>query len=403
MSGPTDTGIPDVHSAAADLSLRYVDLNRRVNQDYGRLGERFQAIIDPSCDSTGISEAYPGWFAFAAFASRGIGQAQLGAEIGLEAARFYRDTGSHHPRLAHLAAGLMAALIHEEARLAATFLIGFASAFRHQGALQGIALPAILEPRTFLVSTHRLLELLLEAPGSDPIDRLSSVAATLRNTMEEGNRRIYADIGGAGQDYLIFRRSLGGNVTPEQALAGFPLSERPDLAQAAYRFALQHLDETPLPVEFGDAMPDLRVDARPLVVAGLALYELAGRTTDLAAKNRCVAFANNFLIYREQQQALQPAFTPGRLIPGEVDRLKLLAIITPGIEVVLRHETWTFAAYAERHLPARSHDPLLSRSTQYNWGVFEDRWLPITDTFGPCYRNPRAMWPVPNPDPNEGI
>jgi hypothetical protein len=86
-----------------------------------------------------------------------------------------------------------------------------------------------------------------------------------------------------------------------------------------------------------------------------------------------------------------------------VDRLELLAIITPTIEVVLRLEAWKFWEYAESHLPVRDLNPLRSRATQYNWGVFEDRWLPVIDTFGPCYRNPRAMWPPPNPDPNQGF
>lgn len=71
------TGIPDVHATAADSCLRYVDLNRRINRDYGRLGLLFQNIIDPTCVQTGASDIYPNWFAFAAFASRGIGQAQL--------------------------------------------------------------------------------------------------------------------------------------------------------------------------------------------------------------------------------------------------------------------------------------------------------------------------------------
>jgi hypothetical protein len=105
--------------------------------------------------------------------------------------------------------------------------------------------------------------------------------------------------------------------------------------------------------------------------------------------------------YREQHEAVQPAFSPGQVMPGEVDRLKLLAVITPTIQVVLRRETWMFWQYADIHLPARDPDPLYSRVTQYNWGVFGDRWAPVVDTFGPCYRNPAAMWPPPNPDPNQ--
>ncbi len=411
QSALPDSGIPDVHATAADLSLRYVDLNRRINHDYGFFGGRFQAIIDPSWNTTGVSDAYPGWFAFAAFASRAIGQAELGAEIALNAARFYRETGDHKaalekfvsPDLVQLGARLIEGLVDEQARLAATFLVAFASALRRQGAFQGVAFPALLDPRTFTVSLHRLLELLTEAPGSDPIERIASVSLTLRNMMENGNRRIYGDICGAGQDYLHFRESRKGSVTPEQVLNEFALCNRPDLAKTAYDYALQHLRDTSPPLDFEQVFPGILGDARPLVVAAFALYEQAGQTTDIAEKNLYVAFANNFVIYREQKEALQPAFTPPAVLPGEVDRLKLLAIITPGIEVVLRLETWTFAEYAERYLPARGLDLLQSRATEYNWGLFADRWVPIIDSFGPCYRNPRAMWPAPNPDPNESI
>ena len=387
--------------------------NRQINHDYGVFGERFQAIIDPAFGTAGVSEAYPAWFAFAAFASRGIGQAQLGAEIGLDSARFYQESGDHRAALARLlpeegvrpAAVLIDTLLDEDARLAATLLVGFASASRRLGAFQGLAISAMLDPRTLKVSVQRLLTLMLQAPGSNPLERLSSVALTLRNMMEDGNRRIYSDIGGTAQDYLCLRDSWADGVTPERVLKEFapPNLLRPDLSKAGYEFALQHWQDAPLPIHFEQLFPDLRDDAIPLVITAFALYERAGQTPDLAAKNRYIAFANNFVIYREQHEAVQPAFSPGRTLPGEVDRLALLAIITPAIEVVLRLETWRFWEYAERHLPVRTLNPLRSRAAQYNWGVFEDRWPPVVDTFGPCYRNPRAMWPPPNPDPNQSV
>jgi hypothetical protein len=393
------------------MALRYVDLNRQINHDYGVFGQFFQSILDASFASTGESKVYPSWFAFAAFASRGIGQAELGADIALDTARFHQETGDHRAALAralpaHLVqpgAELIATFSQEDARLAAIFLVAFASAARHHGAFQGLAVSAMLDPRTLNISVNRLLELLLKAPGSNPLERLASVALTLRNTMADGNRSIYSDIGGMAQDYLAWCQGNTGGVTPDQVLNEFSLANRsrPDLAKAAYEFALQHLKDMPLPIHFDQLFPRLAGDGRPLVVAGFALYEKAGRTADLAAKNRHVAFANNYVIYREQHEAIQPAFSPGRVMPGEADRLKLLAIITPTIQVVLRLETWMFWQYADLHLAARDPDPLHSRATQYNWGVFEDRWAPVVDTFGPCYRNPAAMWPPPNPDPNQ--
>jgi len=403
-------GIPDVHTTAANMALRYVDLNRQINHDYGIFGQRFQDIIDPSYASAGTSDAYPVWFAFAAFASRGIGQAELGADIGLDAARSYQQSGDHRAALAGLlphhlvlpGATLVSTFLDEEARLAATFLVTLASSGRHQGAFQGLAYSAMFDPRTLNISVARLVELMLEAPGSEPIERLTSIALTLRNTMEDGNRRIYRDIGGAGQDYLAWRARCISDVTPERVLNEFSSSIdcQADLATAAYDFALQHLQDVPPPIHFDLLFPDLGGNARPLVVAAFALYEKAAQASEVAAKNRYIAFANNLVIYREQHEAVQPAFSPGQVLPGEVDRLKLLAIITPTIQVALRLETWMFWQYADQHLPSRGPNLLHSHATQYNWGVFNDRWAPVIDTFGPCYRNPRAMWPPPNPDPN---
>lgn len=96
-------------------------------------------------------------------------------------------------------------------------------------------------------------------------------------------------------------------------------------------------------------------------------------------------------------------FRQDRRCPARWTDFKLLAIITPTIQVALRLETWKFWEYSERQLPARDLNPLVSRATQYNWGVFEDRWAAVIDNFGPCYRNPRAMWPAPNPDPKQSF
>ncbi len=103
--------IPDVHAAAAS-GLRYVDLNRRVNHDYGLLGLHFQSIVDPG------------------------------------------SAPSHFPAV----------------------LVGFASDFRHHGAFHGLAYSSMLDPRTFTISVKGLVELLKEAPGTDCFARRSSVS-----------------------------------------------------------------------------------------------------------------------------------------------------------------------------------------------------------------------------------
>jgi hypothetical protein len=113
---------------------------------------------------------------------------------------------------------LVDALLYEDARLAATFLVGFASAGRHHGAFQGLAVSAMLDPRTLRVSVRRLIALMREAPGSNPLERLASVAQTLRNMMEDGNGRIYSDIGGIAQDYLSLRQNWTDGVMSERVL-----------------------------------------------------------------------------------------------------------------------------------------------------------------------------------------
>lgn len=408
---PALVPIPDVRATVSNPSLSYVDLNRQINQGYGVFGQRFQTILDPSYARTGASDVYPSWFAFAAFASRAIGQAQLGAEVGLNTARYYKESGEHRTALAQVlpaalvppAVALVDTLLHEQARLAATFLIGFASTVSHLGAFQGVNIPAMLEPRTFRVSVERLLALLLEAPGANPLEHLGSVATTLRNMMQDGNRRIYGDIGGLAEKYLDMRESWTDSVSPERVFNEFApaISLQPDGPAQIYQVALQHLSEDPLPIHF-DRLFSIG-DSRSMIVAAFALYEQARLSPDSATKNRYIAFANNLVIYREQHDAVQPAFTPGQILPGEVDRLKLLAIITPTIEVIVRAGAWRFWEYAETKLPARTLNPLVSRATQYNWGVFEDRWAPVIDSFTPCYRNPQAMWPPPNPDPGQPI
>jgi hypothetical protein len=410
-AAPALVSIPDVGATVSSPSLRYVELNRQINRGYGVFGQRFQAILDPSFARTSASDVYPSWFAFAAFASRAIGQAQLGAEVGLNTARYYKESGQHRTALAQVlppalvppAVALVDTLLHEQARLAATFLIGFASTASHLGAFQGVNIPAMLELRTFRVSVERLLALLLGAPGANPLEHLGAVATTLRNMMEDGNRRIYGDIGGLGEKYLHLRKSWAGEITPDRVLNEFApaISLPPNRPTQIYQLALQHSSDNPLPIQFDRLFST--GDSREMIVAAFALYEQARLTSDPATRNRYIAFANNLVIYREQHDAVQPAFTPAQVLPGEVDRLKLLAIITPTIEVIVRGGGWRFWQYAETKLPARNPNPLLAHATQYNWAVFEDRWAPVIDSFAPCYSNPQAMWPPPNPDPGQPI
>ena len=120
-AAPALVSIPDVRATASSPSLRYVELNRQINRGYGVFGQHFQAILDSSFARTSTSDVYPSWFAFAAFASRAIGQAQLGAEVGLNTARFYAESRQHRTALAQVlpaalvppAVVLVDSLVHE--------------------------------------------------------------------------------------------------------------------------------------------------------------------------------------------------------------------------------------------------------------------------------------------------
>ena len=406
--------IPDAHATAGDLSLRYVDLNRQINAGYGQFANAFQNIVDPNFAATGSSSLNPVWFGFAPYASREVGRGELAVKNALDAIKTYEGTSSERlleragvpAGVAGVAGKVLDTLFPDEpARLTAAFVVALAGATQNPGSQDPGNLRALLDPRTLTITVGRMMALAAGAPGASFTDKLESVANTMRNALEDGNRRIYSDIGGSGQDYLNYRAAHGGAVTPDQVLDGFSLSNPPQPAQArqVYNFAMQHLNDRPQPTDFEQRFPPSSFDSRNLVVAAFALYEKAGQTSDAAAKNQLIAFGNNLLAYREQHDAVQPAFTPGRVLPGEVDRPKLFRAITPTVALPLRSGTWTFDGYAPDHLPARDLNPLTPRSTEYNWGEFSDRWTPILNAFEEGYSHRRDIWPMPDADPNSGL
>jgi hypothetical protein len=106
--------------------------------------------------------------------------------------------------------------------------------------------------------------------------------------------------------------------------------------------------------------------------------------------------ANNYLAYREQFHAVQPAFTPQKPRLDEVSRTELLQALTPVLCLEMGPVEWKFTDYSSIQRD-RDGKPLTSKATEYNWSVFSDRWPPILQSFEVGYRNPSALWVAPPP------
>ncbi|MFP2933765.1 hypothetical protein ACLESO_53255 [Pyxidicoccus sp. 3LG] len=109
-----------------------------------------------------------------------------------------------------------------------------------------------------------------------------------------------------------------------------------------------------------------------------------------------IAVANNCFAWREQHDAVQPAFTPPSRLPAEVSRPDLMQALTPLLRLELGTVTWNFSDYAATQRD-RDYNPLTSKPTEYNWAAFADRWPAILTAFDLGYRNPTALWVLPPP------
>lgn len=396
--------IPDARGIANDLGLRYLELNQAITGAYGSFGRHFQALVDPGFQ--GASDTMPNWFAIAAFASRAAGTGLRAAEAAKEvlaepgdalptARRLQRILPDQKPLANALGSAIDGAFGGIEERLAAAVLVA-------TFLVSGADMSDLLDPRFMAIEVGRLVGLLRSAPQGGPIDRLHAVIDTMRNALEDGNRRIFADIGAAGQDYLQWRRRLGRRPRPAEVLRDFRVGTRSDADQSReiYDFALRAVrGGRKLPTDLGRRFPAPRYRSESMLVAGFALYEQAGRTRSQAMRDRMVLMANILLAWREQFEAVQPAFTPPAVKPGEVERGRVFELLTPQIGVPLRFGTWSYRDFVEEKLPDRDGSRWTPRITERNWATFEDRWAGILDAFAQVRRHAGEMWPMPHPDP----
>jgi hypothetical protein len=377
--------IPDVRGMLA-RNPRWSELNLEINKAYVVMADQMQDIFDPE------RQLHPSWYGFAPYASR-----QAGSTIKrAEQLTALLERGQPMP-LAHLSMEQELALSQQQPDVleACRFLLHLYGV----GETLSLGAGAIAH---LVIAANRLRSLLVGQKGS-LTQRLARVARTVRDMLEDGNRRIVSEIGVAGQDYLTFRR--GRTPTPAQVLEEFRLDgvpPHPDQAKAVYaRVSEVVKGGGPLLLDWGAEFPD-PFPREQFLVASFACYEAARLERDPAMKNRWLDQAGILLAYREQHDIVQPAFEDSGS-PGEVTRSGVMKLSTPWITVPTHDSTWSFRRYANRNLPPRDDNPLTPRASEYNWADFDTRWLAINDFFGTVFENPSSLWPMPSPNPSDPL
>lgn len=381
--------------------LKGLELNRAINRTYVGLAHDFQRIFDPPFD--GRSQVAPSWYAMAIYASRGAGAGMAAAERALALAQgpfLEGQSGDWRQRLARAFPRIpdsdWSQVLPERLEEGGCPNQGQATAYLTALHLASRPEPQRLnlDPRALAISARRLARLLEHGVCLETFTR------TVLNMLEDGNRRIFEDIGRSGQRFLALR-SERPELAPEEVLVHF--SERPELAARAYQDGLTWAaSPDPLPSDFGRLY---NFDSKHLMATALALYQRASQLTiesphDERLRDRMIAHAGNLMAYHEQAQVAVPAFLPGTILPGEADRSAVMEILTPQIEVVHRGGTWRYCDFEQPDLDGSCWTP---PCTERNWGVFEHRWAPILDYFELCYRQPGQLWPMPSPDPLQGL
>ncbi|WP_309897385.1 hypothetical protein [Archangium sp.] len=372
--------------------------NSRITQGYLQLVEPMQAVVDPDFRPGLPSRVLSNWFAFAPHASQEAGKGMLGAHL----ARAIIDAAQGEPAPSvqeALARGGLSGPERIVAEKVADTLRWFGlthDVAASLGALLSAAnIEALADVRTLWITTFRVTRLLHESTGNTPLEKAEAVARTLEQLLIEGNVAIFEDIGGSGRRYLDWRQHTGPEkVTSARVLESFALEGyRSEEARRAWTYAHQNVKRTPRPTSFDTELPG--VNGQSLVVAAFALFEDA-RRAPVQDRDALIAFANNYLAWREQHDAVQPAFTPSTPKAGEVSRSTLMRALTPTLRLPLGPVAWEFTDYT-RTLKDRDGNFLTSKPTEYNWAVFADRWPAILNAFEVGYGNQEALWAMPKP------
>lgn len=374
---------------------RFSELNLGINKSYVVMAELFQDIYDPE------RQLSPSWYGFAPFASRVAGRSIKLAEkltSSLDKIDGNPRPFSHKPEWE---AELDREFPEPEEREMASFSLSLFGPARNPDTptTQGIG------NITHLAIAARRMGKIVARESGPYRQRLTRVARTIRNMLEDGNRRIVTEIGVAGQDYLHFRQ--GKNPTPEQVLEQFTVDGTPHAPEQA-REMYSTMEEI---VKSGDPLvthgwekrfPEPQYDRSNMLVASFAAYEAARLETDPKVKNRWIEQAGVLMAFREQHDTVQRAFE-STARPDEVPREPLMEMTTPWVEVPTRQFEWSFRKYAGQSLPPADSNPLTPRAAEYSWGNFETRWGGILDFFGQVFKQPGTLWPMPSPYPSEPL
>lgn len=401
--------------------------NEAFNSSYAYFARRMQQVVDPSfANGKGASGIHPNWYAVGAHASPQVGRGMLASDMAMHALELLRGspnaatraeafdamklTGDRRKSAEHVASALQKFGASEASATAVSILVSLMDASGAAMNEAGIA----SDPRTMVAVGYRVWNL-LRPGGSGVLGQLgaafgmvkgifggnqaaqdSAVLAnaeklclTFKSLLADGNKAIFGDIGASAERYLRARDAAGRALTPDEVLTKVKLpGATAGGSRKAYEFAVAHAFDKSPPSDFRK----LGVTGNDLVTAGFALYELAGKTQDGRKKNALISMANNYIAWREQYEAVQPAFFGQK--PGQMDRAKLMSAFTPAIQVAMGETKWTFAEYSSR-LPDRDHNPLTSHASEYNWATFDDRWPGILDAFKQAYANEEDVWKFP--------
>lgn len=380
---------------------RSLDINRRITQGYIQLAHRFQALVDPHFKPGAPSQVLINWFGFAPHASQEAGKGMLGAHLAraiLQAAEGKTAASVRHALERGGVSGPELLVAEKIADTLSWFGLSHDVAASLGTLVCAANLDEFADPRTLWTTGRRFTRLLHDAPGPTSLERAGAVVRTLEQLLLDGNVAIYSDIGHAGREYLRWRECTGGaavrsaHVFDSFSLEGAQLHE----AQQAWVYAREHAGRTPLPTDFNspDALPT--VGGRSLLVAAFALFEDSRQATSTEERNALIAFANNYMAWHEQYNAVQPAFTPPAPLEQEVARVDVMLAMTPLLRLPLGGVCWEFSAYTARQ-KERDSTLLTSKPTEYNWALFEDRWPGILDAFALGYQHPEALWAMPQP------
>ncbi len=389
LSGPGPKEIPDVRGMLAK-NLRFSELNLEINKAYVALAEQFQDIYDPE------RQRGPSWYGFAPYASR-----QAGGSIKLaERLTNVLDNLGHAPaqnprRERELDREFPDPQDRESASIALS-LLGPAPTSPEGPHTEGLG------DLTYLAIAAKRLRSILARESGPLTDRVARVARTLRNMLEDGNRRIISEIGVAGQDYLQFRQ--GRSPTPDQVLDGFTVSDtpaQPDQARGIYRVMERAVQGNgPLLTDWDEQFPpDRPLDRSNFIVASFAAYEAARLEPDARIKNRWIEQAGILMAFREQNDIVQAAFEDSASLE-EVPRSAVMKMVTPWTKLSTHNFDWSFRRYAAQSLPPADNNPLTPRAAEYSWGDFSTRWGGVLDFFSQVFQDPGTIWPMPSPDPS---